>query len=154
MSAFDAYQQRGLQKDATEKPAPTFYEELASLLNKYSKENESGTPDFILADYLAGCLDTFNKTIRARAQWRGESVELPALQKHPSKRVPIVQYADGRRNEIGTAKIEISPGEGLFAGDLDNIESVVPVVGNGVHFDTGEGQFTVDLGGASDKGRH
>lgn len=76
MSAFDAYQRRGLQKDATEKPAPTLHEELASLLNKYSMENGSGTPDFILADYLVGCLQTFENTLRSRAQWRGESLEL------------------------------------------------------------------------------
>lgn len=74
---FDSYQQRGLQKNPSEKPAPTFYEELTSSLNKYSKENQSGTPDFILADYLMGCLEAFDKTMAARAQWRGESVELP-----------------------------------------------------------------------------
>jgi hypothetical protein len=51
--------------------------ELGRVLNGY--ENESGTPDFILAMYLKAQLDLFNQTIKNRAVWRGESVELPAL---------------------------------------------------------------------------
>lgn len=58
---------------------PTLLWELQGLLNKHSVENESGTPDYILADYLMGCLENFETTIAARARWRGESVELPAL---------------------------------------------------------------------------
>ena len=50
--------------------------ELASLLNKHSAENPSGTPDFILAAYLTGCLDVFNKTVIHRGHWRGEPAEL------------------------------------------------------------------------------
>lgn len=49
----------------------TFLQELEKLINKYSKENESNTPDFILADYIVGCLDTYNKTLNAREQWYG-----------------------------------------------------------------------------------
>lgn len=52
---------------------------LGHLLNKHSAENESGTPDFILAMFLKAQLDLFNQTIKNRAVWRGESVELPAL---------------------------------------------------------------------------
>lgn len=44
----------------------SFKNELEDLLNRHSKENESNTPDFILADYLIGCLENFNKTIRLR----------------------------------------------------------------------------------------
>lgn len=40
--------------------------ELTSLLNRYSKENESDTPDFILANYLIGCIKTFNYSQNAR----------------------------------------------------------------------------------------
>ena len=36
-----------------------FKKELCELLNKYSKENESDTPDFILAEYLIGSLKVF-----------------------------------------------------------------------------------------------
>jgi hypothetical protein len=47
-----------------------------------SKENGSGTPDFILAQYLDGCLENFDKTITAREKWygrtpNGEPIEPP-----------------------------------------------------------------------------
>jgi hypothetical protein len=48
-----------------------FNRELTALLNKYSKENESDTPDFILASYLIGCLETFNHIQNAREKWYG-----------------------------------------------------------------------------------
>lgn len=48
-----------------------FIRELTSLLNKYSKENLSKTPDFILAKYLIGCLRTFNYVVNDREKWYG-----------------------------------------------------------------------------------
>lgn len=38
-----------------------FRYELSVLINKHSKETGNDTPDFILADYLADCLDAFDK---------------------------------------------------------------------------------------------
>jgi hypothetical protein len=49
--------------------------DLTLLLNRYSQENKSGTPDYILAWYLLGCLEVFNTAIVMRGQWRGETVE-------------------------------------------------------------------------------
>ena len=49
----------------------SFEEELINLINKYSKENASNTPDFILADYLNGCLLAFNTATIAREKWYG-----------------------------------------------------------------------------------
>jgi hypothetical protein len=48
---------------------PSFREELAALLNSYSLENGSNTPDFILADYLIECLTAFNNTVNNRTRW-------------------------------------------------------------------------------------
>lgn len=48
-----------------------FRKELTHLLNSYSKENGSNTPDFILAEYLNGCLNIFDSAIEARAKWYG-----------------------------------------------------------------------------------
>lgn len=48
-----------------------FYRELTSLLNKYSKENSSNTPDFVLAGYLNGCLSAFNNAVNNREEWYG-----------------------------------------------------------------------------------
>lgn len=53
-----------------------FENELEQLINKYSIENESNTPDFILADYLRGCLDLFAKTSKAREKWFGKELRI------------------------------------------------------------------------------
>ena len=47
----------------------TFVEKLGNLINDYSKENESDTPDYILAKYLENCLDTFNEAVNERREW-------------------------------------------------------------------------------------
>lgn len=48
-----------------------FEKELESLINRYSKENDSDTPDFILAKYLNACLDNFSTAINDREKWYG-----------------------------------------------------------------------------------
>lgn len=48
-----------------------FLDELETLLNRYSQENASNTPDFILAQYLNGCLSIFNTAIQQRETWYG-----------------------------------------------------------------------------------
>jgi hypothetical protein len=48
-----------------------FQRDLTALLNKHSRENGSNTPDFILADYLLGCLSTFDRYVSAREKWYG-----------------------------------------------------------------------------------
>ena len=44
-----------------------FKKELTSLINRHSLENGSDSPDFILADYLTGCLHAFNECAEGRA---------------------------------------------------------------------------------------
>jgi hypothetical protein len=48
-----------------------FERDLTLLINKYSMENQSNTPDFILAEYLRGCLNAFSFAVRHREQWYG-----------------------------------------------------------------------------------
>jgi hypothetical protein len=48
-----------------------FEKELTSLLNRYSKENASGTPDFILAGYFIACLKAYEVAVIRRDDWRG-----------------------------------------------------------------------------------
>jgi hypothetical protein len=48
-----------------------FHRELTSLLNRYSIENGSNTPDFLLANYLINCLCTFNSIVNTREEWFG-----------------------------------------------------------------------------------
>jgi len=49
-----------------------FEKELTGLINKYSLENISNTPDFILADYLRDCLEILDYAIRDREKWYGK----------------------------------------------------------------------------------
>ncbi len=48
-----------------------FQEELIDLLNRHSVENESDTPDFILAQVLLGCLKVWNDAVLKRDAWYG-----------------------------------------------------------------------------------
>jgi len=48
---------------------------LTSLLNSFSAENESGTPDFILAEYLMSCLEAYNSAILNRAKFNGKTLD-------------------------------------------------------------------------------
>lgn len=49
----------------------TFEQELEELINRYSKENESNTPDFILAEYILNALNAFNVATNHRETWYG-----------------------------------------------------------------------------------
>jgi len=55
--------------------APDFRSELTSLINRYSKEKNSNTPDFILRDYLCNCLKVFETVTRQREQWYGRETQ-------------------------------------------------------------------------------
>ena len=50
-------------------------QELETLLNGYSEENESNTPDFILAKFMLSCLENFNVATRCRDRWYGVHLE-------------------------------------------------------------------------------
>jgi len=52
-------------------------EELRELLNKHSREGQSNTPDFLLRDFIVGCLEAFEKTVRQREAWYGRTTEEP-----------------------------------------------------------------------------
>lgn len=45
--------------------------EIEQSINRHSLENGSNTPDFILADYLTGCLLVFDKAVNKREEWYG-----------------------------------------------------------------------------------
>ena len=49
---------------AKDQPPPTFELELTRLINKHSLENQSNTPDFILAEYLVASLEAFNYSVK------------------------------------------------------------------------------------------
>jgi len=53
----------------------SFKQELAALINRRSLENDSDTPDFILADFLQGMLEQWNAAVAKRAEWYGGPAE-------------------------------------------------------------------------------
>jgi hypothetical protein len=74
--------QEYMYKDATPIPddvvfeRPPFGKALQDLINSYSMENGSNTPDFVLADYLKDVLHLFNQTVNRREEWYGRKAEI------------------------------------------------------------------------------
>lgn len=59
-----------------------FIKELEQLINKHSMENASNTPDFILAQYLGGCLSAWNQGVQQRETWYGRDAR-PSMEVFP-----------------------------------------------------------------------
>lgn len=55
-----------------------FRKELEQLINKYSMENGSNTPDFILAEFLTDSLEIFDRSMNRRSQWYGPLTDMKA----------------------------------------------------------------------------
>ncbi len=65
----DAYE--GLDTIQEIKRMGSFEDELGAVINRYSQEQASNTPDFILAQYLIGCLAAWNTAVQQRETWYG-----------------------------------------------------------------------------------
>jgi hypothetical protein len=52
-----------------------FRKEIESSINRCCKENDSNTPDFILANYLLNCLDAFTLATKSRDKWYSVHLE-------------------------------------------------------------------------------
>lgn len=61
--------------EPSEEQEQTFESEMAALINKYSIENESNTPDFILALLVRNVLTAFGCIIKLREDWYGHRHE-------------------------------------------------------------------------------
>lgn len=57
---------------------------LASALNRFSAENASNTPDWILAQYLLGCLAAWNQGVAQRETWYGRTFQEGSLASSPA----------------------------------------------------------------------
>ena len=93
-----------------------FYRELISLINKYGKEKDSNTPDFVLAQFLDGCLHSFNLAQRRTEHWRNPpNVDICAKcmeEVHKSRHAPDFILVSGvfwHSACYGTAKIGALP---------------------------------------------
>jgi len=61
-----------------------FRTELEQLLNRHSKENESNTPDFILANFILSSLAAFDSAVREREIWYGRPLSENTSSEPPS----------------------------------------------------------------------
>jgi hypothetical protein len=68
--AKDMYKDAGPLPDS-ECVLPTFDKALERLINCYSLESGSNTPDYILVEYLKNSLDNFHQSTRLRDNWYG-----------------------------------------------------------------------------------
>ena len=75
-----------------------FRKELKSVINRHCIENGSNTPDFILADYLIGCLESYDHAVKCRDKWY--EVELAPAQdrSHTTKEVAVAILRDIEEN--------------------------------------------------------
>jgi hypothetical protein len=89
---------------------PTFQEDLVRLINKHSVENDSGTPDWILAEIMMANLRAWELGIHLRNNWRGDRND-SIFDVTQEKKVRVIDYTNGQRNEIGEAEITMWPGE-------------------------------------------
>lgn len=60
----------------TNEPHRGFRSELTGIINFYSLDSESDSPDFILAEFLEDCLDAFDKAVNQRERFFGRKDEL------------------------------------------------------------------------------
>ena len=71
-----------------------FVRDLAAVVNKHSREGNSNTPDFLLADFMSGCLNVYENVLRERANlWDADGFrnELQAfLEEHKDRMTPAV----------------------------------------------------------------
>jgi hypothetical protein len=72
---------------------PGFEKSLEHLLNRYSQENRSNTPDFILAQFLLGCLAAWNASVQRREQWYGRGAAFLASTDTPNDCVRKAEQA-------------------------------------------------------------
>lgn len=61
------------------------HDEFRSTINRHSLENDSNTPDWMLADYLIACLDAWNDTTAARERWHGREPKIVPVSQWPKQ---------------------------------------------------------------------
>ncbi len=76
-----------MEEEITDERYEALRKDLSALLNKYSQENRSDTPDFMLADFMLGCLNVYENTIVARENWYGRKLTRDTEQALPPQEV-------------------------------------------------------------------
>jgi hypothetical protein len=58
----------------TATPRPSLESEIGAVLNRHSVENDSDTPDFILARFVLNALTAYSTATRQRVEWYGQNI--------------------------------------------------------------------------------
>jgi hypothetical protein len=69
MGPIDSDMDRPSVMDESYGDTGSFIQEIERVINKYCKENDCNTPDFILAEYLHNCLDAYTQATKSRDKW-------------------------------------------------------------------------------------
>ena len=96
---------RGESNEEEKKEMKTLEQELRCLLNHHSAENESDTPDFILARYLLSCLSAWNTATQQRETWHGRDASPSGAGKVPVAREGIEDMVP--RSRLNAIEIEL-----------------------------------------------
>lgn len=95
--------------------ATTFKKELESLINKYSLENNSNTPDFMLADYLINCFDAYNKI----KVWNDKWHSVDGVPKNERDSGPCLDRANGTSRSQRIPNEKDNPFNSTYFGEMD-----------------------------------
>ena len=99
----------------------SFEKELSALINKHSIENESNTPDWLLAQYLISCLAAFTVATQQRETWYGRD----------ARRIvkPLFREIKRKQDEEHKAKLkEIKKAEAIADAKKPKTEKVKETV--------------------------
>ncbi len=106
------------QPEKTEPAGSDFRKDLASLINLHSRENGSNTPDFILAEFLVGCLASFDAAITVREAWYGRGPK-PVSRETSSETPAVYTPAKPVVTESDPENWPKFPGEGMDYRGID-----------------------------------
>ena len=85
--------------------------QIEGAINSVSAENGSNTPDFILAEYMTGCLFSFDRAVNAREKWYGRPEAARPLP-------PTIAELEAILNDPNPGKVEVMP-DGSIRTDPD-----------------------------------
>ena len=111
----------------------SFRNELEHLINQYSLENGSNTPDGILADYLVDCLQAFDRAVLSREKWYGRPDGKPIVLSAPATGesdqpqivVPTSEGVDQAKADDKSASGDQSPVDLSVAPTVENVEQAL-----------------------------
>ena len=89
-----------------------FEKELERLINCHSLENESDTPDYILAEYIQDCLDAFRNAVKTRDKWWGFIPKIGASLEEKHGLLPTKETKDEPREDYHLPKPKLGRKDG------------------------------------------